>query len=314
MTARRRVKLLASFDQAVVHRVDGLLRKQRVDSLDSETVFLDRSDSNLHHYGYSPSAKSRPTREARNRKCRCVLETKIKDKDPYLDVQRASRAYLPERVAGALGAILPAMSTTYLDAVGTRPRHAHERRQCVHDRAEPPNDFSSTADSAAGAGPPGERVPSCIAEYLDPTSTAKHAVSGTPNVPVSTAARPPLPSPVHPIPTTSSIKRVPAGPTPSHEAAHPRRSRLLGHGRRERACSSSSPVSRHDVRRSGPGPAPPPPQGVRRSRAPCAVCPRRGPGFATPSALVQAFAKSARAPTTPLPPKDEPLGTSTRLH
>ncbi|KAH8112216.1 hypothetical protein DFH11DRAFT_513683 [Phellopilus nigrolimitatus] len=67
-----------------------------------------------------------------------------------------------------------------------------------------------------------------------------------------------------------------------------------------------------------PALAPPCPQGARRSWAPRGVCPRRtgASSSVVPSAPVQAFVKSARAPTPPLPPplKNAPLGTSTRLH
>ncbi|KAH8112185.1 hypothetical protein DFH11DRAFT_1608368 [Phellopilus nigrolimitatus] len=107
----------------------------------------------------------------------------------------------------------------------------------------------------------------------DPTSTAKPAVSSTPNVPLSTSVRAPLLSLAHFIPTTSSSARVPARPAPSHRAAHPA---AFGY------YSNTDDASVHLVATAAPLPG----IIVHRSRAPHAVFPRRTecPSSAMPSA------------------------------
>ncbi|KAH8109846.1 hypothetical protein DFH11DRAFT_890209 [Phellopilus nigrolimitatus] len=93
------------------------------------------------------------------------------------------RAYLPERVAGALGAVLTSRCAT-------RPHHAYRLVQAAFaERTNVDNastttlspatraqslqdDFSGTAESTAGVGKSGVRTPNDVAKALDPMSTA----------------------------------------------------------------------------------------------------------------------------------------------
>ncbi|KAH8108252.1 hypothetical protein DFH11DRAFT_1549243 [Phellopilus nigrolimitatus] len=193
-----------------------------------------------------------------------------------------------------------------------RLRLAHERRPNIDDRAKPSDCVSSTASSDTGVGPPSERVQSGVAEYMDPPSTAKPAVSSTPNVPLSTSARAPLLSLAHFIPTTPSSARVPARTAPSHRVAHPA---VFGYYSNTDDASmhlAATAAPLHGIMCAAPAPAPPHSKGVHRSWAPHAVFPRRTecPNSATPSAPVQAFSKSDRASTPP--PNYETLETGTR--
>ncbi|KAH8106556.1 hypothetical protein DFH11DRAFT_1233100 [Phellopilus nigrolimitatus] len=334
-----------SFDQAVVHRTGGLLRKQHVDGLvrarrltqqfgynswrnqppsllsntrrhiaakvwlakcsakpaqcpfelipnicfvpvTSEAVFLDRSDSNL-YCDHSPSAYI----------VRCG-ETNMKDKVPCLDVQRAARAYLPERVAGALGAILLVSTTGAVDAQldptsmarpvqAVEPRlAASHTRTSVDDRTEPPERLLQPRE--------GPCEPSSVTDYLDQTSTAKSA----------SHTHPTCPSPLRRAP-----RLWPCTPHPHHlqQRARPRGflhctertiSAAFGYSDTDDASAPAAAAAaplppRHHVHRSGPGLTTSP----RSAPLPETACPRRTgvPSSATPSASVQTFMKSERA-------------------
>ncbi|KAH8112214.1 hypothetical protein DFH11DRAFT_513426 [Phellopilus nigrolimitatus] len=108
------------------------------------------------------------------------------------------------------------------------------------------------------------REPNSVAEYLDPTSSAKPAVSGNPACFFS--------------PWRSPRSLAPRTPSPPPLAASAS-SRVLLH-RTERLTPAAFSYSNTDdgapaAAAAAPCPGPTTSQGIRRSRAPRAVCPRR---------------------------------------
>ncbi|KAH8109727.1 hypothetical protein DFH11DRAFT_1810540 [Phellopilus nigrolimitatus] len=246
------------------------------------------------------------------------------------DSVRRAHTCLPERVAGALGAILP-VGTTDADAVDAKldptstapPVQAAEPWLAASDThmsvdsasttmQSLQNDFSSTGSSSADAARASRTarylgaLSSCLPPYLSKFSYP----DGFPFSLLLETQCPP-PNPPSQADPTRPFSTAPRAPHPHHLQQHvrPRGSRSISpSGPSPPLSVTRTRITRARLQQQQPHPVPAPPRPKQ--------CAARGPrardsGSVTPSAPAQAFTKSARAPT--LPPKDEPLGTGTRL-
>ncbi|KAH8109699.1 hypothetical protein DFH11DRAFT_900105 [Phellopilus nigrolimitatus] len=99
----------------------------------------------------------------------------------------------------------------------TPSTRSSESRLAASDTRTSVDHTSTTAQTPRARfrrGAAGRARADSVAEYLDPTSTAKPAAEGTPNASFSNAARASFTIPAHPIPTTFSSERVSARPAP----------------------------------------------------------------------------------------------------